>query len=257
MTVLALETTTAPWHGFLRRLARRPRKVSLITAIKDRSESLEAAFATWTRIRGISQIIIVDWSSKDSSVIEKVAKQDPRVVVARVENETYFNHTRTKNLGVNLSDGEIIVVTDADIMIDRRLRRLSSELNDNNKLFYRGWTPGGYGTMVIRREMFNAIGGYDERMEGWGGSDDDFYHRLTLRGLQFTFIPEGILTHIDHPEEARHENMMIRGRKESQSRNAEIVREQGMWSEEMYLSTHKPVTATVWSSFGYRETKII
>ena len=97
-------------------------------------------------------------------------------------------------------------MTDADIMIDRQLRRLASELNDNDKLFYRGWTPGGYGTMVIRREMFHAVGGYDERMEGWGGSDDDLYLRLTLRGgIQFANIPEGIRTYIDHPEEARHE----------------------------------------------------
>src|SRR5579871_187063 len=100
------------------------KRVSLITAIKDRSEALEAAFATWVTIPGISQIIIVDWSSKDSSIIEKVAKLDRRVMVARVDNEIYFNHTRTKNLGVSLADGEIVVVTDADIMIDPRFSGL-------------------------------------------------------------------------------------------------------------------------------------
>jgi hypothetical protein len=50
-------------------------------------ESLEAAFATWVKIRGLSQIIIVDWSSKDPSVIDKVARRDSRVTVARVEDE--------------------------------------------------------------------------------------------------------------------------------------------------------------------------
>jgi predicted glycosyltransferase involved in capsule biosynthesis len=231
--------------------------VSLITAIKDRAESLEAAFATWINIRGISQIIIVDWSSKDTSIIEKVAMQDSRVLVARIENEIYFNHTRTKNFGVSLSDGEIIVATDADIMIHPRLRRLFSVLNANDKLFYRGWIPGGYGTIVVHRHMLDAVGGYDERMEGWGGSDDDLYLRLTLHGFQFAYIPEGLLSHIDHSEEARHINMMIRGRKESQLRNADIVRQHGLWSKDLYASTHKPITATLWSSFGYLETRIV
>ncbi len=241
------------------------KRVSLITAIKDRSESLDAAFRTWTRIRGISQIIIVDWSSKDSSIIQKVAKLDRRVLVARVENEKYFNHTRTKNLGVNLSEGETIIVTDADIKIDPRLRRLFPprwlrnplSRGDADKAFYRGWIPGGYGTIVVRRKMFDAVGGYDERMEGWGGSDDDLYHRLTLRGFQLRFIPEGLLTHIDHPEEARHVNMMVPGRKESQSRNAELVRLHGLWSKDLYASTHRPIVATLWSATGYAGTRAV
>ena len=232
-------------------------RVSLITAIKDRTELLEAAFATWINIPEISQIIIVDWSSKDTSIIEKVARQDSRAVIVRVENELYFNHTRTKNLGVNLSDGEMIVVTDADIMINPQLGRLVSALNANDKLFYRGWIPGGYGTIVVRRHILDAVGGYDERMEGWGGSDDDLYLRLTLRGFQFAYIPKGLLTHIDHSEEARHINMMVRGRKESQLRNADLVRQHGLWSKDLYASTHKPIRATLWSSFGYIETRIV
>src|SRR5262245_45170977 len=101
MTVRALESVRLSFSAFLARFASRPLRVSLITAIKDRSESLEAAFSTWIAVRGISQIIIVDWSSRDSSIIERVAKQDSRVLVARVENQPYFNHTKTKNLGVN------------------------------------------------------------------------------------------------------------------------------------------------------------
>lgn len=232
-------------------------RVSLITALKDRAESLEAAFATWINIPGISQIIIVDWSSKDTSIIEKVAKKDSRVLVARVEDEVYFNHTRTKNLGINLSNGEIVVATDADIMIHARLSRLFSILNANDNLFYRGWIPGGYGTIVVRRHMLDAVGGYDERMEGWGGSDDDLYLRLSLQGFQFAHIAGGLLTHIDHSEEARHVNMMIPGRTESQLRNADIVRQHGLWSKDSYASTHKAITATIWSSSGYLETRII
>ena len=101
--------------------------------------------------------------------------------------------------------------------------------------------------------MFDAVGGYDERMEGWGGSDDDLYLRLTLHGFEFANIPTGFLTHIDHPEEARHVNMIIRGRKQSQLANAEIVRQNGLWSKELYTSAHKPITATLWSSVGQVE----
>jgi hypothetical protein len=236
---------------------KRGRRISLITAIKDRMESLEAAFATWVKIRGLSQIIIVDWSSKDPSVIDKVARRDSRVTVARVEDEIYFNHTRTKNLGVNLSDGEFIIVTDGDIMVHPRFHLLFSDLDANCKLFYRGWIPGGYGTIVVRRHMFDAVGGYDERMEGWGGSDDDLYLRLTLHGFEFANIPTEFLTHIDHPEEARHVNMMIRGRTQSQLANAEIVRQHGLWSKGLYSSAHRPITATLRSSVGHVEKIIV
>src|SRR4051794_17290008 len=98
MTVRALKTVRSAFSTFLARIATQPLRVSLITAIKDRTESLEAAFTTWIDVRGISQIIIVDWSSRDSSIIEKVARQDSRVLVARVENQSYFTHTKTKNL---------------------------------------------------------------------------------------------------------------------------------------------------------------
>jgi len=41
-----------------------------------------------------------------------------------------------------------------------------------------------YGSLCCAREAFDAVGGYDESFEEWGGDDDDFRVRLEMAGRQ-------------------------------------------------------------------------
>lgn len=55
--------------------------------------------------------------------------------------------------------------------------------------------PGG--CVWLRTEVFHAVGGFDERYEGWGGEDDDVIARLTAAGPLLRFDDQ--LLHLNHP----------------------------------------------------------
>jgi hypothetical protein len=55
-----------------------------------------------------------------------------------------------------------------------------------------------YGPCVwVRRELYERVGGLDERYRGWGGEDDDFYARLQIAGTVVSFTDQ--LLHLAHP----------------------------------------------------------
>ncbi|MFD8811941.1 glycosyltransferase family 2 protein [Streptomyces sp. NPDC059627] len=55
--------------------------------------------------------------------------------------------------------------------------------------------PGG--CVWLRTEVFHAVGGFDERYEGWGGEDDDIVARLAAAAPLVRYDDQ--LLHLDHP----------------------------------------------------------
>ncbi|WP_369192360.1 glycosyltransferase family 2 protein [Streptomyces sp. R08] len=55
--------------------------------------------------------------------------------------------------------------------------------------------PGG--CVWLRTEVFHAVGGFDERYEGWGGEDDDIVARLAAAAPLIRYDDQ--LLHLDHP----------------------------------------------------------
>lgn len=73
----------------------------------------------------------------------------------------------------------------------------------------RGWSPGPHmagkavgetwgGVFAIHRELWEAVGGFDPRFEGWGGEDVAFFHTVAQLGSVKRLT--GDLYHLDHPE---------------------------------------------------------
>ena len=59
--------------------------------------------------------------------------------------------------------------------------------------------------MSYYKSDFLAVNGYDERFEGWGGEDSDFFRRLRLNGVANRRLKfAGIAYHLHHPEASRH-----------------------------------------------------
>ena len=44
--------------------------------------------------------------------------------------------------------------------------------------------PVNYGNIITHSEDYLNVSGFDESMTGWGGDDDDLFHRLKLNGLR-------------------------------------------------------------------------
>ncbi|NUV87825.1 hypothetical protein G6W61_16650 [Streptomyces sp. KAI-26] len=63
--------------------------------------------------------------------------------------------------------------------------------------------PGG--ALWTRSDVFERVGGFDERFEGWGGEDEDIVRRLTRSG-DFRSYRDAPLLHLDHPRPPMRDN---------------------------------------------------
>lgn len=148
-----------------------------------------------------------------------------------------FNKAWAVNVGVVTAaarhDAGLLCVLDADILVDRffvarnteRLRggghvahlpfRWSLSLDEPSTLLAIGLRDGGSADvpddllrgMLLREppggcvwstlDVFRAVGGFDERYEGWGGEDDDLVARLTAATPLRRY--DDALLHLNHP----------------------------------------------------------
>lgn len=54
------------------------------------------------------------------------------------------------------------------------------------------------GVWMARRETFDGIGGFDERLSAWGHAQTEFQHRMFEAGVEFHRIPEVLFYHPAH-----------------------------------------------------------
>lgn len=73
--------------------------------------------------------------------------------------------------------------------------------------------------VAVRRDMFEAVGGFDERFRRWGGEDTELGWRLWQEGAFFVSTPEALIYHqLDEDEAGGHA-----GRAESRSLNDGLI----------------------------------
>lgn len=58
------------------------------------------------------------------------------------------------------------------------------------------------GSVVLRRDVFAALGGWDERFRGWGGEDDALSHRIERSRIACTELDTTAALHLWHPRPA-------------------------------------------------------
>jgi len=131
------------------------------------------------------------------------------------------------NVAARHAQGDILVMQDNDVLIPERysyeaaqrvaeghsfvdLKRFLFYLDEKAtmQVFATGAPPRGVaaivrqnldgGSLVVRRDAYDAIGGFDESFIGWGGEDNDFFDRATFLGgvYRYSYLP---LLHLEHP----------------------------------------------------------
>jgi predicted glycosyltransferase involved in capsule biosynthesis len=125
-------------------------------------------------------------------------------------NELPFPKAKTINKAVETSTGEILIIADADILIDplllrqavkelethtwvipfQRVLNITKESTQELLKVKPQWPlplkvetrtrqfMGNGGINVVNRKHFEMVGGFDERFVGWGGEDDAFAYSL-------------------------------------------------------------------------------
>lgn len=122
------------------------------------------------------------------------------------------------NDGVRHARGRVLVLHDNDMIVPaayaaEAVRQIDSGLDavDLKRFVFYLDEAGAHcervvqnvrgGSIVIRRDAYEAIGGFDESFVGWGGEDNDFWDRAeTLRASRFGYLPLIHLWHAPQPE---------------------------------------------------------
>jgi len=202
--------------------------ISIVYACMDREKNLLESLDSWIdKTDKINEIIIIDWSSK-MPLINNAKIQThlntKKIRLIRVENQNYFSMSRSYNLGFNLSSNKIILKLDADYKNLNCSWINHLAINDNNELD-KYFVVGHYkfseslsGFFLVNKKDFVH---YNENFQGWGYDDTDIYNRIQEKDILkvIFFNIKSYVQHLDHTDEDRTSNFLIKDKRESEKQN--------------------------------------
>jgi len=187
------------------------------------------------RRRNLEKVLRHIWSQTEDVYVVLVEQDEtPKVadIADQVDDYVFCHSNRPYNRGWAFNVGsrraktEYLLLHDNDICVPSQyltwgLRRINGfdAVKPWSKIHYLDeetsteWPSDKYnctlvytslnvhgGSLLIRRDFFDHVGGFDERFEGWGAEDDAFFWKITRLGKVASFkgIDPG-LYHLWHP----------------------------------------------------------
>ena len=213
------------------------KKFTIVSACMNRSPMLRVSLQSWIGNPSVSEIIIVDWSSKDPLLWAK--SLDPRVNILRINNQKFFNKGKALNTGIQASTGNFVIQMDVDYILNpykNLVEVLQKTLTEEDFLVCSGWMGDGAGTgapflkptngfLCAPKKRLLEAGGYNENLQGWGYDDDDIIYKLKKLGLNQKILRLSggkFIYHNPHGPEKRAENYANKNLRDSWERNKAI-----------------------------------
>jgi glycosyltransferase involved in cell wall biosynthesis len=180
-------------------------RLSIVTTCKGRLEHLKQSLPIFLAQPG-AEVIVVDYDCPQKTR-EVVARDFPAARVVAVDDAPLFNLARARNLGAAAATSEWLAFIDADILLvpdfAERIAKLMEPGSFHHFKITTRDTVSAHGSCLVRRVDFAAIEGYDEVVDGYGAEDQDFYFRLTLRGLKEEALDFDLIAEIIHHGDAK------------------------------------------------------
>lgn len=182
-------------------------KIGIVTITKNRIKNLIPSVLTWMQVKEVERINIFDFCS-DIPVYGALKRfsilDDKRIHVFRSEKKEDFHRSKFWNIAIGATNTEKILKLDSDYKLHPYFLKYHP-LNTEN-LFYAGnWKTARvknemflHGLIYARKKAFFEVGGYNERLTGYGWEDDDIYNRLKGAGYQYLDIEYDYAYHIPH-----------------------------------------------------------
>ena len=113
--------------------------------------------------------------------------EEDNIELIVVKDRGWRNASRTRNIGATIARGEILCFIDDDAEFDfEELRAIIHEaLKEINKAFY--WADAPH-ILIVKRNTFFNIGGYDERYPPRGAEAVEIRERLKKTGLELKML---------------------------------------------------------------------
>jgi glycosyltransferase involved in cell wall biosynthesis len=190
-----------------------PVAVSVIVAVRDVVTHIGAALASIAaQTRPVDEIVVVDGRSTDGTLDVVAEFPDARVVTQPDDGLA-----QARNLGLRATSGSVVAFLDGDdrwepektarqlvaLDADPALGLVAGQMErvrtgaDGETIteIVPALTPGG---VLVRRSVFAAVGGFDERYRI--GTDTDWFMRVRDAGLGPSVLPDVILHKGVRPE---------------------------------------------------------
>jgi glycosyltransferase involved in cell wall biosynthesis len=173
---------------------------SIVTPNRDRLEHLKQAVQTWQKKKLVAEIVVVDYGSTPP-IRHFDFENAEKIRIIRVEGTADWRIGHAINIGFDFASNRYIMKLDADVLVEHDEWLSGLDLDKN---FFRGdLKTVPMGEVVVLKDHFLAVGGYNEFLSGWGFDDQDFYIRLKSKGLRECYIPPAFLRAIPHSNELR------------------------------------------------------
>ena len=178
--------------------------LSVITVCMNRQQHLQVTAARVAESPHHIEHLVLDWSSRDPLRRDQLP-DDSRIRVERVEGEPRWNLCRAYNIAAKLARGDVFLKLDADcwpehIDQDLHLKTLS------DVCWFGSGSDGRLGQFLMSRSTFEAVGGFNELLVGYGFDDKDLKARLQSLGFVIELLPEaslGVIPHSIHERVSR------------------------------------------------------
>jgi hypothetical protein len=123
---------------------------------------------------------------------------DADVLLPRDFLERHLRRLRTEGADALLPHASLLYLDrlSTQLALDRRFARGGGDVDRERLHGYQLVTNRG-GCVLLRSSLFHDLHGFDERYEGWGDEDNEFYRHLTAH-TPVLHGPE-VLLHLDHP----------------------------------------------------------
>jgi hypothetical protein len=160
--------------------------------------------------------------------------EEGRLLVARVPHERHFHKTKAWNVGAQLAarvQAEWLCFLDADTIVTKGFWPWLEAHASHGRFFIAGLSPDGkdvpplVGVLVVRREDFERVGGFDESFRGWGCEDIDMRLRLAEhKSLRYGRIPVSFFSFLEHHDDLRTRFYPMPDIRQSEAINDAILR---------------------------------
>lgn len=232
--------------------------VSLVAVCMGRHETIKMTAPAWLAIKGVDEIILVDWSSEPplESAIRAIPGGD-RIRIIRVNGESKWVLSRAYNLAINATHFSHVIRTDCDYHVEPDFVAAHRDIieNDANTTSVSDrptnlkYFAGNYdlarnenevhlnGAVFIKRKDFLNVGGYDERIQTYGWDDEDLYNRLHHAGFKKLNISYDHVSHVSHDNTGRAQSGVKFATVEIDL-NSLLLSKLKPWSKNIGMGTH-------------------
>lgn len=183
--------------------------ISFCTTCRDRAEHLARTLPTNAALLGEGEeLVILDYGSE--TPIGPLVRESPRPGIEsfRLPRTPLYRSSHAKNVAHRCATGDFLVNLDADNLLTADyLSWLRGTVRESGPclVFTEAWGGGG-GRIGVSRGVFVTLGGYDERIDGWGYDDNDLVERARGLGCKLVKTPRKLMRFIRHDDGLRSAN---------------------------------------------------